>query len=102
MFRDFIELNLSKNVDKNVIDVYERNLEVIKNKNTRAVSQNNLLYFRQGHQITENTHDILKMFDDFLEPEYKMTKKQRSTIHLNKLSVLLRKGRFPEAQKLLK
>jgi hypothetical protein len=31
-----------------------------------------------------------------------MTKKQRGLIHLNKLSVLLRKGRFPEAQKLIK
>lgn len=31
-----------------------------------------------------------------------MTKKQRGLILLNKLSVLLRKGRFPEAQKLIK
>lgn len=31
-----------------------------------------------------------------------MTKKQKTLILLNKLSVLLRKGRFPEAQKLLK
>lgn len=31
-----------------------------------------------------------------------MTKRQRNVIHLNKLSLLLKKGRFPEAQKLMK
>lgn len=31
-----------------------------------------------------------------------MTKKQRNIVHLNKLSLLLKKGRFPEAQKLMK
>jgi hypothetical protein len=42
------------------------------------------------------------MFDEILESEYKMTKRQRGLIQLNKLSVLLRKGRLPEAQKLIK
>ena len=37
-----------------------------------------------------------------METEFKMTKKQRNIIQLNKLSVLLKKGRYPEAQKLMK
>jgi hypothetical protein len=90
-----MEWNSNKTFEKGVIDVYERMLETASSNNVRGVLQNNLLFYRQGQQITENTHEILSMLEECLEPEYKMTKKQRNLIHLNKLSVLLRKGRYP-------
>ena len=103
LFKDFIEWRVSRTAEKGVIDSYERMLEKVTEKNVLGVLENNLLFYRQGQgQITENTHEILRMFDQILEGEYRMTKKQRGLIHLNKLSVLLRKGRFPEAIKLIK
>lgn len=42
------------------------------------------------------------MLDENLEPDVKMTKNQILIIHLNKLSILLKKGRIPEAHKALK
>lgn len=60
-----------------------------------------MLFFRQGQQI-EHTHEVLRMFDECLESDCKMTKKQRNIVYLNKLAVLLKKGKFTEAQKLLK
>jgi hypothetical protein len=45
-----------------VIDTYERYQEKITDKNVLGVIENNLLFYRQG-QVTENTHEILRMFD---------------------------------------
>jgi signal recognition particle subunit SRP72 len=101
LFRDFVEWRCNRNIEKGVVDTYEKLQEKVTDRNVRGVINNNLLFYRQG-SLTENTHEILRMMDETLETEYKMTKKQRGLIHLNKLSVLLRKGRLPEAQKLLK
>lgn len=101
IFRDFIQWKFNRNIEKGIIDTYERLLETVTDKNVRGVINNNLVFYRQG-QAAQNTHELLKMMDQTLENEYRMTKKQRNLIHLNKLSVLLRKGRFPQAHKLLK
>lgn len=42
------------------------------------------------------------MLDESLESKCKMTKKQTQIILMNKISILLRKGRIPEAQKILR
>ena len=42
------------------------------------------------------------MFDECLEDDFKMTEKQRNIVYLNKLAVFLRKGKYSEAQKLIK
>ena len=56
LFRDFMEWNSNKTIEKGVIDIYERMLETASSSNVRGVIQNNLLFYRQGQQITENTH----------------------------------------------
>jgi predicted Zn-dependent protease len=64
LFKDFIEWNTNRSAEKGVIDAYERMLEKVTDKNVTGVLENNLLFYRQGQgQITENTHEILKMFD---------------------------------------
>jgi hypothetical protein len=105
LFRDFVEWSINKmadrHADRSLTEAYEKMLGKVENKNVRAVLHNNSLFFRQGQNI-EHTHEVLRMFDECLESEYKLTKKQRTLISLNKLAVLLRKGKYSDAQKLLK
>jgi hypothetical protein len=101
LFRDFIEWSTNGTVDRGTSDSYETLLGQIKNKNVRGVLQNNLICYKPGQQV-EHTHEVLRMFEESLETEYKMTLKQRTVLQLNRLSLLLRKGRLPEAHKLLK
>lgn len=65
----------------------------VENRNVRAVLQNNSLFFRQGQNI-EHTHEVLRMFEECLESESRLTRKQRTLVSLNKLAVLLRKGKY--------
>lgn len=62
LFKDYIEWKVNRTFDRGVIDTYERFQEKITDKNVLGVIENNLLFYRQG-QVTENTHEILKMFD---------------------------------------
>lgn len=101
LFRDFIEWSTNGTVDRGTSDSYETLLGQIKNKNVRGVLQNNLICYKPGQQV-EHTHEVLRMFEESLETDYKMTLKQRTVLQLNRLSLLLRKGRLPEAHKLLK
>jgi signal recognition particle subunit SRP72 len=101
LLRDFVQWQQGSQPERRLVEDYEKLLGRVANRNVRGVIQNNLLFLRQGHTI-EHTHEVLRTFDESLESDSKMTKGQRDLLFLNKLSVLLRKGKFTEAQKLLK
>ena len=88
-------------MDKNTVEHYEKLLDIVKNNNVEGVIQNNLVFAKWGHS-TEHTNEQLKMIDESLESEYRMTHTQRKAILHNKLCLLLKKGRTIEAQKLIK
>lgn len=94
LFRDYTEWQKGRVPEKSALTAYEGLLEKVHNANLKGVVENNLGFLR-GALGAEQPHEQLKIIEETLSSEYKMTATQRSAILLNKLTLLLRKGRNP-------